>query len=94
VQSSNESLDRIKLDKQRHLINNFKLATELGAELLKVKSDKVTDSIMKVAAEREITTICIGKPHLNLFQVILRTTVFNQLLKNLAATETDLVILS
>jgi len=94
VQSSSESLDKIKLDKQRHLINNFKLATELGAELLKVKSDKVTDSIMKVAAEREITTICIGKPHLNLFQVILRTTVFNQLLKNLAATETDLVILS
>ena len=94
VQSSSESLDKIKLDKQRHLINNFKLATELGAELLKVKSDKITDSIMKVAAEREITTICIGKPHLNLFQVILRTTVFNQLLKNLAATETDLVILS
>lgn len=94
VQSSSESLDRIKLDKQRHLINNFKLATELGAELLKVKSNKITDSIMKVAAEREITTICIGKPHLTLFQVILRTTIFNQLLKNLAATQTDLVILS
>jgi two-component system sensor histidine kinase KdpD len=30
VQSSNESMDRIKLDKQRYLINNFKLATELG----------------------------------------------------------------
>jgi hypothetical protein len=28
-------LDRIKLDKQRHLINNFKLATELGAEVTK-----------------------------------------------------------
>ena len=94
VQSSSESLDKIKLDKQRHLINNFKLATELGAELLKVKSDKITASIMQVAADREITTICIGKPHLNLFQVILRTTVFNELLKNLAATETDLVILS
>jgi len=94
VQSSSESFDKIQLDKQRHLINNFKLATELGAELLKVKSDKITASIMKIAAEREITTICIGKPHLNLFQVILRTTIFNQLLKNLAARETDLVILS
>jgi two-component system sensor histidine kinase KdpD len=94
VQSSGESMDKIKLDKQRHLINNFKLATELGAELLKVKSDKITASIIKIADEREITTICIGKPHLNLLQVILRTTVFNQLLKHLAATETDLVILS
>lgn len=94
VQSSDESLDRIKLDKQRYLINNFKLATELGAEVIKIKSDKVTQTIMQVADEREITTICIGKPHLSLFQVILRTAVFNELLKNIAAKETDLVILS
>jgi len=94
VQSSSESLDRIKLDKQRHLINNFKLATELGAEVVKLKSDQITQTIMKVAEEREITTICIGKPHLSLFQVILRTAVFNELLKKIAATETDLVILS
>jgi two-component system sensor histidine kinase KdpD len=94
VQSSNESLDKIKLDKQRHLINNFKLATELGAEVIKLKSDQVTQSIMKIAEERDITTICIGKPHLSLFQVILRTTIFNELLKKIAATDTDLVILS
>src|SRR6201996_1154717 len=94
VQSSHESGDRIKLDKQRHLINNFKLATELGAEVVKVKSDNVPHTIMEMTAEREITTICIGKPHLNLFQVILRTAVFNGLLKKIAATEIDLVILS
>src|ERR1700761_1260920 len=94
VQSSSESGDRIKLDKQRHLINNFKLATELGGEVLKIKSDNVPHTIMEMTAEREVTTICIGKPHLSLFQVILRTTVFNELLKSIAATETDLVILS
>ena len=94
VQSSSESLDRIKLDKQRHLINNFKLATELGAELIKIKSDAITQTIMKVAEEKEVTTICIGKPHLNLWQVILRTAVFNELLNKIALTETDLVILS
>ena len=94
VQSSSESGNRIKLDKQRHLINNFKLATELGGEVLKIKNDNVTQTIMQVADEREITTICIGKPHLNLFQVILRTAVFNQLLKHIASTDTDLVILS
>jgi two-component system sensor histidine kinase KdpD len=94
VQSSGESLDKIKLDKQRHLINNFKLATELGAEVVKLKSDQITQTIMQVAEEREVTTICIGKPHLSLFQVILRTAVFNELLRKLAATDTDLVILS
>jgi two-component system sensor histidine kinase KdpD len=94
VQHTNESSDRIKLDLQRHLINNFKLATELGAEVIKVKSDKVTKAIIEVAREKEITTICIGKPHISLLQVIRRTAVFNELLKNIAETETDLVILS
>lgn len=94
VQSDSESLERIKLDKQRHLINHFKLATELGAEVIKIKSNAITKTIIDIASEKEITTICIGKPHLNIFQVILRTAVFNGLLKNLAMKDIDLVILS
>ena len=94
VQRSAENGVRIKLDLQRHLINNLKLATELGGEVLKIKSDNITETIVKIAAEKEITTICIGKPHLSLFQVIMQTAIFNQLLKSIADTETDLVILS
>ncbi|MGV8878637.1 MAG: sensor protein KdpD [Sphingobacteriaceae bacterium] len=94
VQRSNEGGDRIKLDLQRHLINNFRLATELGAEVLKAKSEDVTETITRIAAERDVTTICIGRPHLSLFQVFMRTAIFNKLLKNIAETETDLVILS
>lgn len=94
VQSDSESLDKIKLDKQRHLINHFKLATELGAEVVKVKNNNITKAIMDMVTEREITTLCIGKPHLNIFQVMLRTAIFNQLLRNLAAKEIDMVILS
>ncbi|WP_316831960.1 sensor protein KdpD [Pedobacter aquatilis] len=94
VQSDQESSERIKLDKQRHLINHFKLATALGAEVIKIKNNQVTQAIMDLAAEKEVTTICIGKPHLNIFQVILRTAVFNGLLKNLAKKDIDLVILS
>jgi two-component system sensor histidine kinase KdpD len=50
---------------------------------------------MQIAEERDITTICIGKPHLNLVpgdpagQLYLTSC-----LKKIAATETDLVILS
>lgn len=94
VQNSHESGDRVKLDLQRHLINNFKLATELGAEVIKVKSNQITQTIIKLAEEKEVTTICIGKPHLNLFQMIRRTAIFNQLLRSISSTETDLVILS
>jgi len=50
--------------------------------------------IYETAEEKKITTICIGKPHLNLFNVILSTAVFNQLLNKLSAADIDIVILS
>lgn len=94
VQSSSETADKINLAKQRHLLNNLKTATELGAEVIKIKSNEITKTIINLAMEKEITTICIGKPHFNLFQLIISTSVFNQLLKAMAKTDTDLVILS
>jgi two-component system sensor histidine kinase KdpD len=94
VQVPRESADKIPLDKQRHLINNFKLATELGAEIIKIKSKSVSKSIIEQAEQRKITTICVGKPHLNLIQILLATNVFNELLKKLATSNIDLVILS
>jgi len=94
VQTPKESADKIALDKQRHLINNFKLATELGGEIIRVESVHVSRTIMEVAEQRQVTTICIGKPHMNLFRVILATNIFNQLLKKLSVSEIDLVILS
>lgn len=94
VQTPKESIDKIPLAAQRHLINNFKAATEAGAEVIQVKEQNVATAIMQVVEEKEITTVCIGKPHLNLFQVILRTSVFNQLLKTLSKKDIDLIILS
>jgi len=94
VQSSSEDLDKIRLDKQRHLINNFRLATELGGEVIKVKSDHITRTIMEIAQEKEITTICIGKPHFSFFQLVIKTNLFRQLLQKISAVEIDLVILS
>jgi len=94
VETPAESPDKIALDKQRHLINNFKLATELGAEVIKVENHKITDAILKVVEQQQITTVCIGKPHFNLIKVILSTTIFRRLLNSLSLSSVDLVILS
>ena len=94
VQNSKESPDKIALDKQRYLINNFKLATELGAEIIKVEGENISKAIIEQCEERKITTICIGKPHLSLLRVIMATNVFNELLKKLSVNDIDLVILS
>ena len=94
VQTQKEDGDNIGLAAQRHLINNFKLATELGAEVIRIKQNNIAKGIIEVAEQKKATTICLGKPHLTLFNVILNTALFNQLLNKLAASDIDVVILS
>ena len=94
VQTEKENADNIGLAVQRHLINNFKNATELGAEVIKVKSENVAKAIIETAEQKEVTTICIGKPHLSLLRIIVSTSIFNQLLKKMSASDIDLIILS
>lgn len=94
VQTPKENPDIIPLDKQRYLINNFKLATELGAEIIKIEHSRVSMAIIEQAELRNVTTICIGKPHISLIKIILVTNIFNELLKKLGQMDIDLIILS
>lgn len=94
VQTSNESSDKINLASQRHLINNMKLATQLGGEVLKIKSNNIARTIWETADKYDITTICLGKPHFKFYQLVMKTAVFTQLLNKMSKTHIDLVILS
>jgi two-component system sensor histidine kinase KdpD len=94
VQTPKESETRIGLADQRHLINNFKLATQMGAEVIRVKNKVVANGMIAAAAEKRITTLCMGKPHLSLLSIILKTVTFSELLKTLSKLDIDLVILS
>ena len=94
VQTSHESADKINLASQRHLINNMKTATQLGAEVLKIKSDNIAKTIWETAEKYDITTICIGKPRFKFYQIVMKTAVFTQLLNKMSKTDIDLVILS
>jgi len=94
VQTPKESGDNIGLAEQRHLINNFKMASELGGEVIRLKNKNIARGIFEASEQKGITTICIGKPHLSLWNVILSTAVFNQLLNKLSASEIDILILS
>ncbi len=94
VKTPKESNDRITLAAQRHLINNFKNAMELGAELIQAEHGQIAEAIMASIRDKQITTVCIGKPHLKLWHIILKTSIFKQLLNTLRKNDVDLVILS
>lgn len=94
VQTERESPTKINLADQRHLINNFKLATELGAEVIKLEHENIAQAIIDTATQKGITTICIGKPHFSWLRLLLHTNIFNQLLNTISSTDIDVVILS
>lgn len=94
VQTPREGSSKINLAVQRHLINNFKDATQAGAQVIQKKEENIARAIINSIEENSITTVCIGKPHLNLWQIILNTSIFNQLLKALSKNNVDLIILS
>ncbi|MBS1943423.1 MAG: sensor protein KdpD [Bacteroidetes bacterium] len=113
VQTPNETPDRIPLDKQRHLLNNFKLAAQLGAEviqgqtgparpaagflplrILTLERADIANAILQVVRDKQVTTLCIGKPRIRFWQLILRTNTFNRLLSAMGGNNIDLVILS
>lgn len=94
VQTPWESSAKIALDKQRHLINNLKLASELGAEIIKVKNKNVTKAIIQQCEQRKVATVCIGKPHLTFLKILWASDTFSTLLGKLSKENIDLVILS
>lgn len=59
VQLPNES-QKISLAKQRQLINNFKLASNLGAIALQIEAPRISTAIIETAQEQHATTIVMG----------------------------------
>lgn len=91
VQTPSESPDRINLSVQRHLLNHFKLVTELGGELIQVAAADIIQTIIDVCRERHITTVCVGQPTLG-WRKILKIHRYGYFLKNLSEMDIKLII--
>jgi two-component system sensor histidine kinase KdpD len=94
VQTSKESNDKVNLASQRHLINNFQLATELGAEIYKVKADDVVEEIMTCIKSKNITLVILGKSNEPRWRRVLGRDVTYQLEDRLENTGVDILIVN
>lgn len=94
VQTDRESADRIDLASQRHLLNHFKLVTELGGEVIQVASSDIPGTIIEVCRERQITTICMGQPAFRMPFMLLNITKYRKFLSALVQMNIDLIILA
>lgn len=94
VQTPRESTDRIELSSQRHLLNHFKLATELGGEVMQVSSPRVWEAIVQTCRSRQITTICMGQPSFRMPASLISITKYKKFLRALREMNIDLIILA
>lgn len=94
VRTPDESADKISLANQRYLINHFKLATELGGEVIQIDDTTVVEGIIRACATHKISTVCIGKPEIKVWHVIIGAVRYRHLFNSLSKSNIDLVILS
>ncbi len=74
VQTEKENPNIIDPKVQRYLMNNLKLAAELGAEVEEIKSNEKAKSIVEFAKQKEAVLIIIGKP---VFSILYRLRIRN-----------------
>ena len=94
VQTSRETNDKIKLADQRHLINNFQMATELGATIFKVKGDDIATEIVNCIMDKHITLVVIGKSNSPRWKKLMGNDIISRLEKSLENTGIDILIVN
>lgn len=62
VDTPENSFGKMDLRIQRYLINNFKMATELGAMTEKFPANNIVEGILEFAKVKRVTKIVLGKP--------------------------------
>jgi two-component system sensor histidine kinase KdpD len=94
VQTPKESPSSINPKDQRYLSNNFKLAAELGAEVIELKNKDRAKAIYDIASEKEAGLIVIGAPVISWKNKIIYGNLFKDLTKYIGNLDIDILIIS
>lgn len=94
VQRKFEDYERISLAEQRHLINNMNLATQMGAEVIKIKSEKVAESIVDFALTHEVKMIVLGNRGGNWWNRTFRPNILKKILNQSLEEDLDILIIA
>ena len=94
VQTGKEKVDKIDPKLQRHLLNNFKLAAELGAKVEEIKSDEIAKSIVVFAKNKEASLIVIGKPFFSIMYRLKFKNFFRELTSLTSQENIDILMVS
>lgn len=94
VKTKKDGMLKIKAADQRHLINNFKLAMDLGAEVAELENDNIVGALIEFAKSKEAGLLVIGKPKFNLISWISSRNIFKKLMEASAGISTDILLVT
>ncbi|MBK6905277.1 MAG: sensor protein KdpD [Saprospirales bacterium] len=95
VQAEAESAVRIESRVQTKLLQNMKLAAELGAKVLQVQgNENIPDALFKAAMEHKATNIVIGRPNQSIWRAVTGKNYFAKLVRKIAETDIDLIVVT
>ncbi len=94
VQTPREDASKVNLAAQRHLINSFKMAAELGAEVIELKHKHIATAIVAFAMQKDVSLIVLGKPHFKWWNFVFNSALLRHMLIQTEPTPIDLIIVS
>lgn len=80
VETSTEEPGRIKPEIYSTLQENIKFAETLGAKVIKLRSNDVTDALLKFARENEITHVIFGQSARTRWEIFWKGSIINRFL--------------
>ncbi|HSD22496.1 MAG TPA: universal stress protein [Anaeromyxobacter sp.] len=91
VETPREAPDRIDSESQRHLLDNIERARELGAEVVRLKSDDPATAILDFARSHRVSDLIVGRTAQPRWRQLLRRSVLQRLVDEAAGTDVHVV---
>ena len=79
VETPEESPERIDSEAQRHLLRNIEKARELGAEVVRLKSEDPVPALLDFARSHSVAHLIIGRSRAPLWQRVLGRSILQRL---------------
>ena len=92
VETPGEAPHLIDSEAQRHLLDNMEKARELGAEVVRLRSDRPAEAMLDFARSHNIAHLVVGRSQQPWWQQVLTGSVLTQLLRE--GTDFDLHVVA
>jgi two-component system sensor histidine kinase KdpD len=91
VETPHEAPDRIDSEAQRHLLDNIDRAHELGAEVVRLKSDDPAGALLEFARTHRVSDVIVGRTEQPAWKRVLRRSVLQRLVDEASGLDLHIV---